>query len=87
MCGETIGLFGQRELAIFLGVSQRTLERWRSEQLGPPYIAALKGGTIRYRKSDVEAWLEAQVVRPTRPCKPVLGSKGIRDRWSARRRE
>jgi hypothetical protein len=36
-------------------VSPRTLERWRSEEKGPPFIRV--GRLVRYRRSDLRAWL------------------------------
>jgi excisionase family DNA binding protein len=48
----------QAEAAEFLRVSERTLERWRLEGSGPPYIKA--GRRILYRVSDVESWLQAR---------------------------
>jgi predicted DNA-binding transcriptional regulator AlpA len=33
----------------------RTLELWRWKRTGPPYI--LVGRRVRYRRSDLEAWL------------------------------
>jgi excisionase family DNA binding protein len=45
----------QTELAQFLRVSDRTLERWRLEGNGPPHIKA--GRRCLYSRSDVENWL------------------------------
>lgn len=41
----------ERELAQRLGVSQRTLQRWRNTGYGPSFLRA--GGAIRYRLVDV----------------------------------
>lgn len=49
----------------FLGVSGRTLEAWRSQGKGPPYVRL--HGRIVYRLRDLEAWLEARVVDPAEP--------------------
>lgn len=47
------------ELAGYLGVAPKTLSNWRSKRLGPTPLRA--GHVIRYRKCDVEAWLDEQV--------------------------
>jgi excisionase family DNA binding protein len=54
-------LIDGRELALWLGVSERTPERWRTEKTGPPWIRV--GGAVRYRKSDVREWLRQQTMR------------------------
>jgi excisionase family DNA binding protein len=45
-------------LAIRLGVSRSTLQSWRSAGRGPRFIKL--GRLIRYRSSDVDAYLQAQ---------------------------
>lgn len=44
------------EAAAYLGQRVKTLSNWRSKGTGPRF--AKRGGTIRYRKSDLDAWLE-----------------------------
>lgn len=44
------------ELAAELKVSPRTLQRWRAEGSGPPMVRVGRG--VRYRRRDVNAWLE-----------------------------
>jgi excisionase family DNA binding protein len=46
------------QVAEYLGVPVRTLELWRHKGAGPKY--ARVGKYVRYRWSDVEAWLAAQ---------------------------
>jgi predicted site-specific integrase-resolvase len=41
-----------------LKVSLRTLERWRQQGTGPAFIRV--GRFPRYRRSDVNAWLDQQ---------------------------
>ena len=38
-----------------IGVSGSTLARYRSENTGPAYVKI--GGKVRYRRSDLEAWI------------------------------
>jgi hypothetical protein len=46
--------------ADYLSVPVRTLEDWRYRRIGPPFVRA--GRAIRYRKVDVDRWLEQQTV-------------------------
>ena len=45
---------GTRELAAFLGLSPRTLDRYRVSGDGPPFHKF--GNRVRYLRTDVEAW-------------------------------
>lgn len=47
------------EAAEFLGVPVRTLGQWAYLGTGPSYFRLGGGGHARYRRSDVEAFLEA----------------------------
>lgn len=49
------------EVAELLNVSVHTLRGWRQKKLGPPY--AKVGGLVRYRRAEVEKWLDAQTRR------------------------
>ena len=42
----------QRDLETRWQISGRTLERWRTEEYGPAWYVF--GGSIRYRRADVE---------------------------------
>jgi excisionase family DNA binding protein len=53
-----VELLTQQQLADELQVSVRTLERWRQEGTGPAFIRV--GRSPRYRRSDIDAWLEQQ---------------------------
>lgn len=48
-------LIGPDELAGWLGVPRSTVYAWRYEGKGPPAIRV--GKHLRYRPSEVEAWL------------------------------
>ena len=48
-------LLTQRRLAGRLGVTRRTLERWRTEGIGPPFVKIGRG--VRYDENDLSAWL------------------------------
>ena len=63
-------LLNQKAAADLLNVSERTLERWRVEGSGPPFMKA--GRRVLYRESDIEAWLNASKVTST--SETVVGS-------------
>jgi hypothetical protein len=48
----------QHDLAARWRMSVRTLERWRSQRQGPPFLKL--GGRIVYALSDVEAFEQAR---------------------------
>jgi DNA-binding transcriptional MerR regulator len=48
----------QRQAARYLGVALRTLQRWHEVGTAPPSIK-LPSGARRYRKVDLDAWIEA----------------------------
>ena len=52
------------EVAFLLGVTVRTLETWRLRGGGPRYIA-LGHRTVRYRRRDVLAFMQARERRST----------------------
>lgn len=43
-----------------LGLSYQTLEKWRSQQRGPRFVK-LGNKAVRYRKSDLDAFIEGGV--------------------------
>lgn len=44
------------DLAKWLGISRKTLQKWRSLGMGPPYV---KFGTkVVYRVEDIEAYIQ-----------------------------
>jgi excisionase family DNA binding protein len=47
------------DLADYLGVPVATLYQWRYRREGPPGFRV--GRYIRYRPTDVEAWIEHQI--------------------------
>ncbi|WP_416211064.1 helix-turn-helix transcriptional regulator [Nitrospirillum sp. BR 11828] len=52
-------LFTSSETAQLLGISPQTLAHWRVRGTSPKYLV-LNPRCIRYRASDVLAWLEAR---------------------------
>lgn len=49
-------LMNEKDLTAFTGLSAPTLRRWRGEGVGPRFVKL--GGAVRYRRTDVLAWLE-----------------------------
>jgi len=56
-------LLTQREAALALRLSERTLERWRVAGSGPGFVKA--GRRVLYRAADLETWITARVVGST----------------------
>lgn len=52
----------QEATAEYLQVPIRTIEDWRYRHMGPPFVKM--GRSIRYRKKEVDRWLETRVVDP-----------------------
>ena len=56
-------LLTQRQCAEALALSERTLERFRVSGVDPKFVRM--GKSIRYRLSDVDAWIASRVVGST----------------------
>ena len=61
-------VFDERSAASYLGgdekpISDRTLQRWRLEGVGPTYLKI--GRLVRYRKSDLDNFLEQSTCTST----------------------
>jgi len=52
----------ERELAERYGLRSDTIKRWRKNGKGPAYHVI--GGSVRYRKSDIEAYERARRTEP-----------------------
>jgi predicted DNA-binding transcriptional regulator AlpA len=59
---ELESLLSEEQLAEIIGKPARTLRQWRYIGVGPKYLKL--GATVRYRPSDVEAWLDSRVQEP-----------------------
>ena len=56
-------LLTQRQCVEALALSERTLERFRVSGVDPKFVRM--GKSIRYRLSDVDAWIASRVVGST----------------------
>ena len=54
-----------RAAARYLALSKQRLEIWRSKGGGPLYVKTSKGGVVRYKRSDLDAFMLARRVRST----------------------
>jgi predicted DNA-binding transcriptional regulator AlpA len=54
-------LLTARQAAEYLGLPEATLAQWRSQRRGPQYIK-LESRLVRYRSSDLEAYLGQHLV-------------------------
>ncbi|MDP9459405.1 MAG: helix-turn-helix domain-containing protein [Actinomycetota bacterium] len=50
------------EVSAYLGIPVQTLYQWRTSSKGPRGIKV--GKHVRYRWTDVEAWLDSQADQP-----------------------
>jgi predicted DNA-binding transcriptional regulator AlpA len=50
----------EKQLCADLGISSVTATKWRAKAAGPPFIKV--GRLVRYRRTDVEAWLLSRTV-------------------------
>jgi predicted DNA-binding transcriptional regulator AlpA len=57
-------LLTEVQAADLLRLSTRTLQAWRSQRVGPPFVRA--GRAIRYDRSALVAWTTDNTVTPQR---------------------
>jgi len=50
----------EKRLCALLGISSVTATKWRAKAKGPPFIKL--GRLVRYRRSDVDAWLRTNTI-------------------------
>ncbi|WP_411097157.1 helix-turn-helix transcriptional regulator [Streptomyces sp. 020-2-3H-GM] len=63
-CQPDDGWLSPKEVAALAKVAVQTLANWRAMKSGPRYTKLSSGrtGRIRYRRSDVLAWLDERQV-------------------------
>ncbi|WP_049822490.1 helix-turn-helix transcriptional regulator [Arthrobacter sp. H41] len=59
----TTKLLTPAELSAMLGKPERSLAQWRYLGLGPVFVKI--GNTVRYRETDINAWLDANTAQRT----------------------
>lgn len=53
-----------KEAAQYLKLGKPTLDRYRTVGGGPRF-AKISGGAVRYRRADLDAWLESKLLNST----------------------
>lgn len=53
-------LLTEKEAAKILGFSIRTLQKWRGNGGGPRFVH-VSARAIRYRRADLEQWIEGRI--------------------------
>ena len=61
---EMQNTLNEREAGKYLGVSAAVLRLWRSETKGPRHFKAGEK-LVRYRRTDLDSWIEARLSAPT----------------------
>jgi predicted DNA-binding transcriptional regulator AlpA len=56
-------LLTSRDVSQITGLSVETLAQWRSQGKGMPFLK-ISRNVVRYRETDLDAWLNARIVRP-----------------------
>ena len=52
----------ESEAAEYLGISKKTLQRWRFGRCGPNYVR-VAGKLIRYPQAILDAWMDQQTIK------------------------
>ncbi|MEJ5370247.1 MAG: helix-turn-helix domain-containing protein [Bryobacteraceae bacterium] len=68
MTGTEKKLLTEKEVAELYGLSAQFLQKARMRREGPPFVKVAgrigqRGGRIRYRPQDVDAWVASRLVR------------------------
>jgi excisionase family DNA binding protein len=64
-----------KKAASYLGISEAALRLWRSENKGPRFFRAGEK-LIRYRRADLDSWIEARLSQPTSAKGDTNSEKG-----------
>lgn len=70
---DNILILNTAEAAGYVRLAKVTLERFRLTGEGPTYLKL--GGAVRYRRVDLDAWLESRLTTST-SFVPSIRSKG-----------
>ena len=61
-------IYNDKGAATYIGLKPPTMQKRRRERKGPPYIKI--GRLIRYRQSDLDAFLEKHLQKPEAKKEP-----------------
>ncbi|MGB5217367.1 MAG: helix-turn-helix domain-containing protein [Smithella sp.] len=67
-------LLTEKEAAELLNVKPETLQTWRSNRTGPPFVKFKTGG-IRYKEADLEVWAAVSTRNPNAEDKAYEDAK------------
>lgn len=59
----TTEMLNTREAADYVRLGKPTMERFRISGEGPVFVKL--GGAVRYRRADLDSWIETRLVRST----------------------
>jgi predicted DNA-binding transcriptional regulator AlpA len=59
---ERSSLLKPEDVAEITGLSVETLAQWRSQKRGPKFVK-ISRNCVRYRQSDLDAWVSERIVR------------------------
>ena len=59
--GSNSDYLSETQTAKYLNISKKSLQRWRFNRQGPPYVK-LNMKTIRYRREDLDQWMKERIV-------------------------
>ena len=62
-------LLTEAQAGDFLNLSIRTLQAWRMQGGGPAFVKC--GRAVRYRRSDLVSWVDANTKDNTCQCNPA----------------
>ena len=60
--GMDSNVLSLQQASQYVGVSQAALRTWKRQGKGPAFFRA--GKLLKFRRSDLDAWIEAQLVEP-----------------------
>lgn len=64
---EPLGVLTPDEVAAEYGIAAQTLANWRWMGKGPKFVKTSpgRGGRVKYRRTEIERWLDRQTVHTT----------------------
>jgi hypothetical protein len=69
-------LLNEHEAAAFLNYTVRALQNWRLRGGGPRFVK-VSGRSIRYRRRDLNEWVEQKLRASTADLGPVSAGRGV----------
>lgn len=63
---EVENAYNERQAAKYIGVSAAVLRLWRAGNRGPRFFKAGEK-LVRYRRADLDSWIEARLSTPVAP--------------------